>query len=346
MEFLELEKIYRQHDQGFIDLLNSIRNKSIAGEGLAILNQRCQPVFEPPQGDFYVYLTTTNAMAAGINEKQLAKIKGKLHILTGQREGDFENEYLPTAIELQIKIGAQIMMLNNDAEGRWVNGTIGEITGIAHDNNGKEIIVADLAQSGTVEIKPFTWEIYRFTVEGGSLQSKTVGTFTQYPLMLAWAITIHKSQGKTFEKVIIDIGKGTFAHGQVYVALSRCTTLEGVILKKPVFSRHIWTDHQVVDFITKYQYRKSEQLCTLDDKIEIIKKAIRDKTLLRITYLKPDDEKTRRTIRPVTAGEMEYQGKKYQGVRAFCLTRNGERTFRIDHILEIDEAPPAAMGAK
>jgi ATP-dependent DNA helicase PIF1 len=275
-------------------------------------------------------------MAARINDRQLTHIRGKLHTFIGEIEGDFGNEYLPTAIELKVKIGAQIMMLNNDTEGRWVNGTIGEITGIALDKEGEHVIVADLAQSGTVEITPNTWEIYRFNVDGGGLQSEVIGKFTQYPLMLAWAITIHKSQGKTFDKVIIDIGRGTFAHGQMYVALSRCTSLEGLILKQPIFKKHILTDYQVVDFLTKYQYRKAEKNHTVEDKIEIIKKAIRDQNYLQIVYLKPSDEKTRRTIRPLSVGEMEYKGKKYPGVRAFCLTRNEDRTFRVDRILEIE----------
>lgn len=337
MEFMELEKIYRQHDPEFIDLLNSIRNKSISAEGIDLLNQRYQPEFEPPSKDFFVYLTTTNDMAAQVNKAQLSKLRGRLRCFVGQIEGDFGNEYLPTAVELEVKVGAQIMMLNNDTDGRWVNGTVGEIKDIIKDVDGLPVIVAELDKGEEVEIEPYTWEIYRFSVDGGALQSEVIGTFTQYPLMLAWAITIHKSQGKTFEKVIIDIGRGTFAHGQMYVALSRCTTFEGIILKRPIFKKHIWTDFKVVDFLTKYQYRKAEQHFNAEDKIEIIKKAIINRTPLQITYLKPSDEKTRRTIQPLVMGEMEYQGKTYLGVRAYCLMRKEERTFRVDRILEIEE---------
>jgi ATP-dependent exoDNAse (exonuclease V) alpha subunit len=338
MEFLELEKIYRQHDQEFINLLNAIRNKSIDEEGLEILNRRYDPEFEPPRGDFYVYLTTTNEMASGINSIQLKRLRGKLHTYIGLREGDFGDEYLPTAVELQVKSGSQIMMLNNDADGRWVNGTVGSITGFGKDVDGGDVIIAALDDGEEVEIAPFTWEIYRFSLDGGSLQSEIVGTFTQYPLMLAWAITIHKSQGKTFDKVVIDIGRGTFAHGQMYVALSRCTSLEGIVLKRQILKKHIWTDFQVVDFLTKYQYKKAEQHIAADDKVEIIRKAINNRTLLDIVYLKPSDEKSRRTILPNSVGEMSYQGKSYLGMRAFCLKRNEDRTFRIDRILEIEEA--------
>ena len=338
MEFLELEKIYRQHDQEFINLLNSIRNKSIDESGLAQLHQRYKPDFEPSPGDFYVYLTTTNEMASRINEIQLKKLRSRTHTFIGIREGEFGDEYLPTSVELKVKAGAQIMMLNNDPDGRWVNGSIGEITGFAQDGEGEKVIIAEMAEGEEVEITPYTWEIYRFSVEDGALQSEVIGTFTQYPLMLAWAITIHKSQGKTFEKVIIDIGRGTFAHGQMYVALSRCTTLEGIILKRPVLKKHIWTDFQVVDFLTRYQYKKAEQRLTTGEKIEIIQRAIKNRKLLDIVYLKPNDEKTRRTILPHFVGEMEYQSKSYTGVRAFCLKRNTDRTFRVDRILEIAEA--------
>jgi ATP-dependent DNA helicase PIF1 len=338
MEFVELEKIYRQHDEQFITMLNSIRNNSVTAEGLELLNQRYQREFEPPPKDFYVYLTTTNRLAEEINGKRLEGLKGRLYSFTGSIEGDFGQEYLATKIDLEVKVGAQVMMLNNDIEGRWVNGSIGKITGITQNRKGEDIIIAELSDGDEVEITPFTWEIYRFFVEGGGLQSEVIGTFTQYPLMLAWAVTIHKGQGKTFDRVIIDVGRGTFVHGQMYVALSRCTTLGGIVLKRQALKKHIWTNYQVMDFLTKYQYKKAEQSCPVDGKIEVIRKAIKNKLPLEIVYLKPSDEKTTRVVRPEAVGEMEYRGKKYLGMRAFCLKRNEERVFRIDRILEIREA--------
>jgi hypothetical protein len=338
MEFVELEKIYRQHDEEFITLLNGIRNNSVTEEGLELLNQRYQPEFEPSPDDFYVCLTTTNRLAEEINGKRLAGLKGRLYIFTGSIEGDFGQEYLSTAVGLQCKVGAQVMMLNNDTEGRWVNGSIGKITGITQNSKNEGIITAELADGVEVEIKPFTWEIFRFFVEAGGLQSEVIGTFTQFPLMLAWAVTIHKGQGKTFDRVMIDIGKGTFAHGQMYVALSRCTTLGGIVLKKPALKKHIWTNYQVMDFLTKYQYKKAEQSYPVDGKIEVIRKAIENEASLEIVYLKPSDEKTTRVVRPEAVGEMEYHGKKYLGMRAFCLKRNEDRVFRVDRILEIREA--------
>ena len=337
MEFIELEKIYRQHDEKFIELLNAIRNNSITEEELQLLNQRYSPDFEPSPEEFYVHLTTTNEMAEKINNRQLAKLKGRPYIFTGVIEGEFGNEYLPTAVELQVKAGAQVMMLNNDAEGRWVNGSIGKVVEIIQTRKGEYVIIVELADGGIVEVTPYTWEIFRFFVEEGQLKSEVIGRFTQYPLMLAWAVTIHKSQGKTFNKVIIDIGRGTFAHGQVYVALSRCTTLDGIILKKPIHKKHIWMDWKVVDFLTKYQYKKAEQALPVRDKVKLIEQAIRNKAALQIVYLKPNDEKSRRVIWPEMVGEMEYRGKKYLGLRAFCTKRNEERVFRLDRILEVKE---------
>jgi len=335
MEFVELEKIYRQHDEGFITLLNGIRNNSITAEGLELLNERYQPDFEPPPDDFYVYLTTTNRLAEDINSQRLAELKGGLYTFTGSIKGDFGREYLATKIDLQCKVGAQVMMLNNDTEGRWVNGSIGKITGITQNRKGDDVIIAELTDGEEVDIMPFTWEIFRFFVEAGGLQSEVIGTFTQFPMMLAWAVTIHKGQGKTFDRVIIDIGKGTFAHGQMYVALSRCTTLGGIILMRPALKKHIWTNYQVMDFLTKYQYKKAEQSYPVGDKIDVIREAIENKLSLEIVYLKTSDEKTMRVVRPEAVGEMEYRGKKYLGMQAFCLKRNEERVFRIDRILEI-----------
>jgi ATP-dependent exoDNAse (exonuclease V) alpha subunit len=337
MEFVELEKIYRQRDEQFISLLNAIRNKSVTDEALELLNQRYMPEFEPSPDEFYVCLTTTNKLAEEINSRRLTGLSSELHIYTGTVTGEFGEEYLPTRIDLQVKVGAQIMMLNNDTNGRWVNGTIGKIVEIIEKTRGDDIIIAELADGSIVEVTPYTWEIFRFAVEDGQLKSDVVGKFKQYPLMLAWAVTIHKGQGKTFEKVVIDIGTGTFAAGQTYVALSRCTTLDGIALKKPILKKHIWTDYKIVGFLTRYQYKKAEQLCSVDDKIEVIKRAIRNKATLEILYLKPNDEKSRRIIKPEMVGEMEYGGKNYLGVRAFCLKRNDERVFRVDRILEIKE---------
>ncbi len=158
----------------------------------------------------------------------------------------------------------------------------------------------------------------------------------QYPLRLAFAITIHKSQGKTFEKVIIDVGRGTFAHGQMYVALSRCTSLEGLILRKELQPVHVRLDYAVVKFLTQYQYHLARKSCSLEDRIEMIQSAIEKKQTLRMVYLKGKDEKSERLIQPRKIAEMEYAGKTFLGMDAYCTLRRQDRVFNIDRILEIE----------
>jgi ATP-dependent DNA helicase PIF1 len=255
MEFIDLEKIYRQQEDEFIALLNAIRDDSATDEQLARLNRRYQPGFKPPPEDFYVYLTTTNAIAERINQEQLEKSQGRTYHYLGKVVGQFEKRNLPTQEFLDLKIGAQVMLLNNDAIGRWINGSIGKIHAIAEDLTATDIISVELEGGRQVEVTPFTWDMYHFyfNQETERIESQSAGSFTQYPLKLAWAVTIHKSQGKTFHKVIVDIGSGAFAHGQTYVALSRCTTLDGLVLKKPIRSKDVLLDPRVAQFMTHHQ---------------------------------------------------------------------------------------------
>lgn len=337
-EFIELEKIYRQSDERFIALLNSIRNNSAGAEELGALNKRHDPDFEPSGERRYIYLTTTNRGAEAINQQKLSELKGKLYRFKGIVRGKFDTHALPTSVELELKIGAQVMLVNNDSAGRWINGTVGAVVDIDYDDEEEvESLQVELEDGEVVSVKPYTWELYdfRYNRESGSIESETLGSFTQYPVMLAWAVTIHKSQGKTFDRVIVDLERGTFAHGQLYVALSRCTTLEGLVLKKPVKKSHIWMDWRVVKFLTGYQYQISDKALSLDDKIALIKKAISEKRELEITYLKAQDEKSRRKITPQTVGKMEYMGKSYIGVEAYCHSRRDTRVFRVDRILEM-----------
>jgi len=339
MEMIELEKIYRQKDHKFIGILNAIRNNSVTPEQLREINKRLHPDFEPETKDFYINLTTTNDMADAINVRELSKLKSKPVSCTGRIKGSFDRKYLPTDIELKVKVGAQVMLLNNDPAGRWVNGTVGKVAGIG--KRGKEgRIMVEIQNRSFVDVSPYTWKMYSmvFNKETGSIDSEVLGSFTQYPIKLAWAVTIHKGQGKTFDRVVIDIGKGTFAHGQMYVALSRCTTLDGIVLKKPVQKKHIFMDWKIVNFLTKYQYRQSEKLLSLAEKISIIERAIKNKSRLEIVYLKSSDEKSRRTILPKSVGKMEYMSRQYTGVEGYCFSRKDNRVFRVDRILEIKEA--------
>lgn len=338
MEFIELEKVYRQNDEDFIKLLNRIRNNTISDNDIEELNKRYIPDF-CPEGEFYIYLTTTNEYADRINMERLEEIKSKELIYYGILDGEFGERELPTSLALNVKVGAQVMLLNNDTLGRWINGSIGRIVDIEKQKNDSDIIWVELESGTVVDVMPYRWEMFEFNYDKTSkkITSDIVGTFIQYPLRLAWAITIHKSQGLTFDKLIVDIGKGTFSHGQLYVALSRCTSLNGLILKRPIMKKHIFMDKRVVSFVTRYQYKRAEERHPLSEKINILEEALKDKRPVEIIYLKAKDEKSKRVVIPLEIGEMQWNGKVFNGLRAFCRMREDERIFNIDRILEIRE---------
>jgi ATP-dependent exoDNAse (exonuclease V) alpha subunit len=339
MEFVELEKIYRQTEEGFIHLLNAIRNGSAMPEDIDRLNEKWDPDFLPPEKGFYITLTSTNDLAFRRNKEKLDRLPGESFLCRGDLDGEFERSSLPTDEVLELKEGAQVMLVNNDRKGRWVNGSIGKITGVVRREEMDDRIAVELRDGGTVEVEPWVWELFRYGYDRDTKKifTERTGSFTQYPLKLAWAVTIHKSQGKTFDRVIIDIGRGTFAHGQLYVALSRCTNFRGMVLRTRIGKQHIRLDYRVIRFLTRFQYRKAEERLGTKEKREIIHNAIKAGGELDIVYLKTDDTKTRRRIRPESIAMMEYKGRTFEGVRAYCYKREEVRTFRIDRMLEIAE---------
>jgi ATP-dependent DNA helicase PIF1 len=339
LEIIELEKVYRQKDAKFIALLNRIRNNSVEDEDLAFLNSRYGKELGKQPNTASIRLTTTNQKADAINEAHLAGLKGKTYQFKADVRGDFTKEYFPTATDLAFKIGAQIMMLNNDSEKRWVNGSIGVIKSVKTNEDDEPYLRVWLQDDKTtVEVYPYTWEVYRSAVEGDMLISKPVGTFTQFPFRLAWAITIHKSQGKTFDHVSIDMGNGAFAAGQTYVALSRCRSFEGIVLQTPITKGNIRTDYRIFSFLTGYQYKQAETALPVDDKIGLIQKAIRENKLLEIVYLKANDTKSKRIVKPLSVGEETYSGKKFMGMKAFCMLRHEERMFSVNRVLSLTVA--------
>jgi hypothetical protein len=265
-------------------------------------------------------------------------LKGKLYEYTGIIKGQFSENYLPIEKELKFKVGAQVMLINNDSLGRWVNGSIGRITSIETSDDGNDLINIELSNKKEFGVTPYTWNIYDvfFDESSETIDYKSIGSFIQYPIKLAWAITIHKSQGKTFDKVIIDIGRGAFAHGQVYVALSRCTSLEGIVLKKPIRREDIIIDWRIAKFLTELQYKIADQKLPLEEKVEMLQRAIKEGKQLKIVYLKQNDIKSERVIKPLKVGEMSFMGKKYLGLLAYCSSTHDVRTFRVDRIVNIE----------
>ena len=264
LQYIELGEIFRQTDHEFINILNAVRENTVDSVHLQKLNTRVQQnklvtsikkKEVKKKTDMHMYLTTTNAAAAIINERELANLQGDEYVFDGSVKGEFDSRSLPTEGRLKVKIGAQIMLLNNDVQGRWINGTVGKVKSVLYKKEVMtDAVIAELETGEEVEIFPYEWDMYNFFFDenSGKIESEAVGSFTQYPFRLAWAVTIHKAQGKTFEKVVLDLGRGTFSPGQLYVALSRCRTLEGLSLVKPVEKRHAFIDRNVVSFLKKY----------------------------------------------------------------------------------------------
>ena len=243
-----LSQVFRQEDKAFLDVLNHIREAHPTTNDIATLNQRCQPTFIPKQGEGYIRLTTHNYLADNYNENELKKLPGHSYTFQAQIEGNFPEYSYPTSEVLTLKEGAQVMFVKNDPSGehRYYNGRIGEIVEISESR----VCVLCAGDAEGIEVEPLEWENaqYQLNPETRVIESKVQGTFRQLPLRLAWAITIHKSQGLTFERAIIDANL-SFAPGQVYVALSRCKTLEGMVLSQPIEARAIIADKRVEDYI-------------------------------------------------------------------------------------------------
>lgn len=243
---IELQKVYRQTDPVFINVLDRIRNNAARKQELDTLNGRYFPSFEPQNEDMYITLATRRDQVDFINEKKLAELPGEEYVSVGKIEGDFPESSLPTQLNLSIKEQAQVIFIDNDYERRWVNGTIGMVSGI--DENGNVYVLLESGVEHLVE--PTSWRNYKYKYNDKErrIEEEIVGTFEQLPIRLAWAITVHKSQGLTFSRVVVDLTGGVFAGGQTYVALSRCTSLEGLVLKSKISSRDIFIRKEIVEF--------------------------------------------------------------------------------------------------
>lgn len=257
---LELHKIYRQQDEGFISILNAIRNNQCTSDMLTTLNSYYQQDFVPKDDEQYITLTSHNRIADEINSAKLASLPGRMLNLKAVVKDDFAQGAYPAEETLSLKLGAQVMFIRNDSgdERKYYNGKIGTVKDI--DTVHGTVTVAFPDGSDPVTVKRETWENIRYNYDKGQDQIKeeVLGTFSQFPLRLAWAITIHKSQGLTFDKAIIDAGT-SFAAGQVYVALSRLTSLEGLVLKSIIPPYAIRTDYQVVEFAQRAQSQTNIQ---------------------------------------------------------------------------------------
>jgi nucleoside-triphosphatase THEP1 len=246
--FIELKKIYRQQDEVFITVLNNIRNNCCEANDLSLLHQYYRPEFFPTEDEHFITLTTHNSKADAINSESIKKLPGKLYKFPSEITGEFSDRSFPADEILLLKEGAQVMFIKNDSgeERRFFNGRIGVI----HSITDEKIMVSFAGDDDLLELEKETWKNikYHYHKEKDKIEEEELGTFSQYPIRLAWAITIHKSQGLTFTKAIIDAG-ASFAPGQVYVALSRLTGLQGLVLKSRIHQGCIQTDRRVLEFV-------------------------------------------------------------------------------------------------
>jgi ATP-dependent exoDNAse (exonuclease V) alpha subunit len=241
---LELTQVFRQRDPRLLAVLNNVRDGMADDDDLAVLNERVHPISKLSEGDDYVILTPTNAASQRINTAFLGALPGREWRYDAAVTGEFEQGAQPTDASLVLKAGAKVIMLRNDADRRWVNGTIARVSRL----DDKRIwVTVDGAEH---EIEPVSWESLRYAYDQveQKITGTVAGTFRQFPLRLAWALTVHRSQGLTLDKVYIDLGRGTFAHGQTYVALSRCRTLEGMALARPLKASDILFDQAALGY--------------------------------------------------------------------------------------------------
>lgn len=245
--YIELEKIYRQTEQNFINVLNNLRNNQISQEDIQLLNQYVKPDFDIKKNQGYITLTTHNAKADSINNQALNDLKGKSFKYYSEEVGDFPEKIYPIEAELELKVGAQIIFIKNDLsyEKRYFNGKMG----IIHSLSEKEIIVHFPEENKFIEVEKYEWENIKYSVDENSknIKEEVLGTFTHFPIKLAWAITVHKSQGLTFDKAVLDVSQ-VFVSGQAYVALSRLRSLDGLVLLKPIQLNGITNDASVMDY--------------------------------------------------------------------------------------------------
>lgn len=339
ISLIELDRIYRQNSEVFIEILNSIRANTVTDHLLSHLNQTCfdAPVNTDKQA-FVITLTGTNKTADAINTEALESIDEKYHLLEGELTGEFREDSLPSPQDLKLKPGAQIMLTNNDPKQRWINGTMGKVLRLSQTDDYETVIRVELDSGQRVNVTPNTWEMTKYVTDGTKIMTEVIGTYTQYPLKLAWAITVHKSQGKTFDNVIIDLGRSAFAAGQTYVALSRCRTLEGISLKQKITKRHIITDGMITNFLVSLKMKQAQAQQSNHEKVYRLGDAIESGSEVSIDYIRKNGDVSTRTIEPESIGSValsDDSGIPIDTVKGYCHTAQKTMTFSIPQILRI-----------
>jgi len=348
-QFKELTTIFRQTDEQteFKTILNNIRNNEAQFKDMALLNSRHKD--NAGEQENSIFLTTKRNIARNINNDKLENLTGEkvtyIGLLSGkylrlkEEAEDKIEDKLPAPYKLELKKDAQIMMLKNDSGKRWVNGSIGKIDKLEPDSITVNIV------GNKYKIEKESWTEVEFVLnnETKKIEEKIIAEFAQFPLQLSYAMTIHKSQGKTFDRITVDVGTGAFAHGQVYVALSRCRTLNGIILNNSIKNNDIIVDPRVIEFYktksipqkkTKINFTKNQITTSINEELL---KAINGKHKIRILYENFNGEISEREISDLKlTDEFNEYGYNKQHIKGFCHLRKEERSFKIDRIKKIE----------
>lgn len=265
---IELKKVYRQSDPVFISILDHIRTSHVASADLQKLNQRVGTTLDQSDSKLAITLSTRRDTVDFINEEKLRELPGEPTLFRGTIQGEFPASSLPTPIELYLKPGAQVIFIKNDIEHQWVNGTLGTIIGLEESEEGRIYVRTESGNEVMVEQVAWSNMRYHFNETEKKIEEEEIGKYTQYPLRLAWAITVHKSQGLTFNQVKIDFTGGVFAGGQTYVALSRCTSLEGISLQEPIRQSEVFVRNEVKQFARNYNNQNVIQSALVQSKAD------------------------------------------------------------------------------
>lgn len=349
--FAELTTLFRQspEQQSFIKLLNSIRNNQVKPKDMTLLNAR--HTGSPGRVRNAIFLTARRETARELNMDKLNKLPGELKNYTAELTGEYEklldlnlrdnqlDDKFPAPYKLHLKIGAQVMMIRNDPNKQWVNGSIGKIVKL-----GKDAITVEI-NGKKWRVAPELWQEveYHYNSNASAIEEIVKSTFRQFPLQLSWAMTIHKSQGKTFDKITIDTGTGAFAHGQIYVALSRCTTLEGIRLNNPIKKTDIIVDPRVISFSNTRTVPAPVPIAPRYPKEEVspaivaaIRMAVKKMCAVKIIYQNSDGINSERQLSQLSFSNgfmLPGNGNLY--IDAFCHMRRTVRTFKLARIKKV-----------